>query len=236
MSLRLLLLGLSLCVASAAYALTPPSTYMPSADTDSMLVLVEIRDLAAIEHDFEEAAARRAAAEVSEAKAAMLQARSVTKIKIKESEIASLKAEIDQAKAMKDETKKAELENVKKVAELEKGLLQRRDDLRKYEIEYAEAEVEFHGAAMKSFEAELALAHLRARRAEFAGVTASTAAFEEAHKLAKETGEAEGKTLKAKIEAAEKGKTLAAKAVEISKARQKVYEARRKVVESAAGK
>lgn len=236
MSLRLVLLVASLCVASAAYAFTPPTMYMPSADTDSMLVLVELRDLAAIEHDFEEAAARRAAAEVSESKATMLQARSVTKIKIKESEITSLKAEIDQAKTLKDETKKAELESAKKVAELEKGLLQRRDDLRKYEIDYAKAEVAFHDAAMKGFEAELALAHLRARRAELGGAVTSTAMFEEARKLAKETGEAEGKTLKAKTEAAEKGKTLAAKAVEISKARQKVYDARRKVVESAAGK
>jgi len=106
MSSRLVLLGCALCIASAAQAYEGLPIYMPSADTDSMLVLVEIRDLSAIEHDLEEAAARRAGAEVSESKAKMLQARSVTKIKIKESEIASLKAEIDQAKMQKDEAKK----------------------------------------------------------------------------------------------------------------------------------
>ena len=233
MKMRLVLLGTVLCVASAAHAYDALPLYLPSADTDSMLVLVEIRDLPAIEHDLEEAAAQRAAAEVSESKAKMMQARSVTKIKIKESEITSVKAQIDNAKMQKDEAKKNELEGNKKIAELERDLLKRRDELRKNEIELARAEIEYHAAQMKGFETELELAHLRGRRTGLEGSVKSKELYEEAFKLAKEIRDTEGKALDAKIAAAQKGKTLSEKAVEITKARKKVYEARRKVVDSA---
>jgi chromosome segregation ATPase len=235
MKLRLVLFLTALGIASAAQAYDALPMYLP-ADTDSMLVLIEIRDLTEIEHDLEEAAAQRADAEVSASRAQMLQARSVTRIKIAESEIGSLKAEIDHAKMQKDEAKKKELEDKKKFAELEKQLLQKRDDLRKNEIDLAKAEVEFHAAQMKGFETELELAHLRIRRAGLEGSVASKDLYEEAHKLAKNMRDIEGKTLKAKIEAAEKGKSLADRSVQIMKARQKVYEARRKVLEVAEGK
>jgi hypothetical protein len=138
MKLRLILILTALSVASVAQAYDALPMYLP-ADTDSMLVLIEIRDLPAIEHDLEESAAQRAAAEVSQSRAQMLQARSVTRIKIAESDISSLKLEIDNAKMQKDEAKKKELKDKKKFAELQKELLQRRDDLRKNEIELAKA-------------------------------------------------------------------------------------------------
>jgi hypothetical protein len=235
MKLRLVLFLTALCAAPVAHAYDALPMYLP-ADTDSMLVLIEIRDLPAIEHDLEEAAARRAAAEVSQSRAQMLQARSVTRIKIAESEINSLKLEIDNAKMQKDEAKKKDLEGQKKFAELQKELLQRRDDLRKNEIDLAKAEIEYHAAQMKGFETELELAHLRIRRAGLEGAVASKDLYNEAFKLAKEMRDTEGKSLKAKIQAAEKGKALADKSVQIMKARQKVFEARVKVLETTEGK
>lgn len=233
MSLRLLILSTVLVAAVPALAYDQPPVYMPTADTDSMLVLIEIRDLADIEHDLEEAAAERAAAEVRETQAKMLQARSVTKIKIKESEITSLKAELDQAKAQKDEVKKIEFENQKKFAEMEATLLKRRDDLRKSEMEFARAEAEFHAAEAAGYESELKLAHLRSQRTGLDGVVASKGLYEEAQKLVKEIRDTEGKTLDAKVKAAEKQKSMSERAVQITKSRKKVYEATRKLVDAA---
>lgn len=207
--------------------------YIPSVATDSMLVLVEMRESPGIQRDLEEAAAHRSAAELRMERARMLQARAATQIKIKETEINALSAQIDLAKSEKNDLRKQELEGSKKVLELEKRLLERREQLRQREIDLARAEADFLSASGRAYERELDLAGLRGRRAALSGQTASASLIGEAQKLEHQIREMEGKTLEAKVQAAQKRKKVAEQEISLNKARQKVFEAQIKLLQSA---
>jgi chromosome segregation ATPase len=207
--------------------------YVPSAATDSMLVLVEMRESPGIQRDLEEAAAHRSAAELRMERAKMMQARAATQIKIKESEIKALQAQVDLAKSEKNDLRKQDLEAQKKVLELEKKLLERREHLRQREIDLAKAEAEFLSSEGRAYERELDLAGLRGRRAALSGQTASASLIGEAQKLEQQIREMEGKTLEAKVQAAERRKKVAEQEISLNKARQKVFEAQLKLLQSA---
>jgi hypothetical protein len=236
-NLLLCLLGIGLAAGStpvASQAAGVPvgvaTAYLPSAGTDSMLVLVEMRDPSAIEADIQSAAEHGATAKGREAQARMLQSRAATTIKIKESEINSLEAQVNQAKVEKNDLRRRELDDQRKFAEIEKTLLKRREDLRQSEIDYARAEIEYHATTQRAFEAELELAHMRARRLTLEGSISSREMFDEAQKLWNEIRETERRTLDARLAAAEKLKKLAEQAVAVTRAQLEVYDAQRKVL------
>jgi hypothetical protein len=208
-----------------------PAIYIPNADTDSVIALVELRGLSTIEYDRDVATTKRAAAEMRETRARLLQSRAATKIKIKDTEIAAFKAQVDQAKTEKNDMKKLELEGERDHAELEKKLLQRREQLRQKDIGLAKAEIEYYAAEAKGYDNELELARLRSKRMSFEGGRPPREQYEEAWKLDKQIREMEGRTLDTKTEAAQKLKKLAEQAVKITKARQDVWEAQRKLFE-----
>ena len=219
------------CASSQRYA--TPSGYQPSAATDSMLVLVEIRERSAIERDIEETAALRSGVESRQERAKTMQARAAALIKIKDAEIKTLAAQADLAKADGNEARGQELKSKKKFAELEKKLLERREDLRQEELDLAKAEADYLKACEERFAQELDLADLRSRRRGYGGGSVTPELLAEFGKLETKVRESEGKALKAGVRSAEKRQKLAAQEVALSKARRKVFEMQIKLLESA---
>ncbi len=234
-----LLSAIALCLAASVGAQTMSNTvfppYLPDAQTDSLLVVVELRDLAAIEFDRDVAERKRNAAEQREAAARIFQSRAAMTIKIKDTEITALKARVKQAKVERDDTMTAQFETERKHAEFEKQLLRRREQLRQSDIRFARAESEYHDAAFKAYGHELDLARMRTNRTDIEKDIPSREQFEKAWQLDKQIRELEGRTLDALREAARKQKDLAEQAVRIFQARKKVWEAQRDLIDSTAG-
>ena len=230
-----LCLAAGIVLPSLGYAQVPPTRaftpYLPDAATDSVLVVVELRRPAAIEYDLEVVTTRRAAAVLGESTARLFQSRAETKIKIKDTEIDALKARIDQAKSEGNEQRKRQLETQRDLAEVEKKLLKRREQLRREEIDYAKAEIDFHDTQMQALSSELELARMRARRADITGTIPTQERFEAAWRFDKQVRELEGATLDAQGKAAKQQKELVERAVDINKARKKVWESQRDLIE-----
>jgi hypothetical protein len=231
--------AIALCVAATVGAQTLPraafAPYLPDARTDSLLVVVELRDLAAIEFDRDVADRKRVAAGQREAAARTFQSRAAMSIEIKDTEITALKARVKQAKVERDGTLTEQFENERKHAEFEKQLLRRREQLRQSDIRFAKAEFEYHDAAFKAYGHELDLARMRANRNDVEQNIPSRERFEKAWQLDRQIRELEGRTLDALREASQKQKSLAEQAVKIFQARKKVWEAQRDLLDSAAG-
>jgi hypothetical protein len=138
------------CASSNKYA--APGGYQTSATTDSMLVLVEIRDRSAIQGDLEETAVLRSDVEAREERAKTMQAWP-----------RMLAAQAELAKADGNEALAEEMKGRKQFAELEKKLLDRREDLRHEEVDLAKAEADYLKTSEQSYERELDLADLRSR-------------------------------------------------------------------------
>ncbi len=207
--------------------------YLPDAETDSMLVIVELRRESDIQYDHDVAVSKKAAAETREASANFFQTRAITKIKIKESEMDALKARIDQAKSERNDVRRNQLEAERKFADVEKKLLERREQLRRQEISFAKAEIEFHDAEIKAYQNELELARVRLQRVDIDRDEPSDERFESAWKLDQAIRDLEGKTLDAKGEAAHKQQDLAKQSVEIFDARKRVWQAQHQVISNA---
>jgi len=234
-----LLSAFALCLAACAGTQTmsgavfPP--YLPDAATDSLLVVVELRDPALIEFDRNVADRKRAAAEQREAAAQVFQSRAAMTIEIKDTEITALKARVKQAKVENDDTMTEQFETERDHAEFEKQLLKRREQLRQSDIRFARAEFEYHDAALKAYDHELELARMRANRTDIEQDLPSQERFEKAWQLDKQIRELEGSTLDAFREASHKQKKLAEQAVKIFQARKKVWEAQRDMINNSAG-
>lgn len=209
-----------------------PGPYVPDAAVDSMLVVVDLRRPASVEFDRDVAAKRHAAAQSREASARVFQTRAKTTIRIKESEIDALKARVDQAKSERNEVLKRQLEHARNVAEVEKKLLERREQLRRSDIDFAKAEVEYHAAEMAAYDRELELVRLRTRRADLRWSGSEPGQREAAWQLDEQIRETEGRTLEALRESAEKGKDLAERAVGLTKSRTKVWQAQRELIKN----
>jgi hypothetical protein len=237
--LTALLSAIALCVAVSVGAQTMPraafAPYLPDARTDSLLVVVELRDLAAIEFDRDVADRKRTEAKQREAAARIFQSRAAMTIKIKDTEITALKARVKQAKVERDDTLTRQYESERDHAELEKQLLRRREQLRQSDIRFAGAEFAYHDAAFGAYGHEFDLARLRTARTSIERDIPSQEGFEKAWQLDKQIRELEGRTLDALREAARQQKDLAEQAVKIFEARKKVWEAQRDLIASTAG-
>jgi chromosome segregation ATPase len=233
-----LLSAIALCLAVSVGAQTMSSTdfppYLPDATTDSLLVVVELRNITSIEFDRDVAERKRNAAEQRETEARVFQSRAAMMIEIKDSEIKALKARVKQAKTERDEALTEQYESGIDRAEFEKKLLNRREQLRKSDIAFAKAEFEYHDAAFKAYEHELELARMRANRTSVEKNIPSQERFAKALELDKQIRELEGRTLDASREASKKQKDLAEQSVKIFEARKKVWEAQRDLLNSVA--
>jgi len=207
----------------------PPAPPVPTT-LDSAIVVVPMRDIAMIERDLEEANAHKVYIEQRMDQAKNLQARAETAIKVKETEINAIEAQLDLAKKMKDEMQKSDLESRKKLAKLEKDLLQSREKLRDQEIRYGKAAREYYEDYGRSFEREMELARMRDRRMQLGRwVTASPSLLTEAQGIDNEIRDLERKTLDAQIQAAEKRKVMAQQEADVAKARKKILESQLKL-------
>jgi hypothetical protein len=236
LTLSLMVPGLLLPAATAlarVEGVAGAAFHVSNAATDSMLVLVELRDRALIERELEQTAEQRSAAESRQEQAKLMQARAAALIKIKAAEVKALAAQVDLAKADKNEALKKEFEGQKKFAELEKKLLERREKLRQEEIDLAKAEFEFLKASEARLEQELDLAGLRASRSRFTAQVYKPEVAAEMSKLEAEIRESQGKTLAAAVAAAKKRKQVADREVDLSKAREQVFKMQLKLLKAA---
>jgi len=195
---------------------------------DTLTVLVDYRAEAEIQRDLQSAEAEMALAERSVERARMLEKLAASRIEMKASEIKALEAKIEFAKTTKNNLQKSELEGFKKLAGVEKQLLEHRRELRGREIETARAVREYHEAAGKACRLELELAGSRREQASISGLVDPGATAESA-RLQQEILKLEGRVLEAQVQQAGKRKDLADQEVKLGNARRAVYESQLKV-------
>lgn len=206
--------------------------FVADAETDSMLVLVELRDVPAIQNDYDVATMRWRAAGASEAAARLFRSRAATRIKIKEAQIDALDARRSQAKSENNDALRRQIEGERAYADVEKKLLERREQLRGKDIEFAKTEVEYYASEMEAYELELQLGRERAQRARTVRAVPSSERAKAIWELDAVIRELEGKTLDAKYEVARKQQDLAKRSIDILKARKKVWDAQRLLIGS----
>jgi len=229
-----------LCLASPAAraqtATTPAGTVAsppisaPINSSDSLLTLVPFRPIAEIRQEIEELTARRNLFEVEEQNGKLMQERAKTEIRLKESQIQTIKANLDLAKKEKNELVAAEWESKKKLAELEKNLLERREAVRGKEIAYSKASREFSDVSIECRNLELALAGKRDERASIAGRALSAEVVAALQRVDHDLDDLQKRTLDGQIKAAESRKNVASKEVELAKNRKQVLEAQIKLM------
>jgi hypothetical protein len=229
-------------IAAAAAAQTPPTppttpaapptaaaASQPMSVADSAATLIDPRTVELIQKDIEDMAGQKLQAEQTMDRKRQLQIRADTEIKVKETQIQSLGAQIDLASKEKDALKKSDLESQKKLAELEKQLLQRRKLLRDREIDYWTATRDYADMRRKSFESELALAQLREQRDGMIGSASSPAVYAQLQALETKLRDAERRTLEAQIAAATKRQAIAQQEAEVLKAKKEIFDAQIKL-------
>jgi hypothetical protein len=210
----------------------PPSTAVAPQSTsleDSASTLVDMRSVEQIQQDLEDTASQAAQAEDHLREKRQLQIRAATEIKVKESQIQSLEAQIDLAKKEKDALKKSDLEGQKKLAALEKQLLERRKALRDREIDYWTATRDWLDLRRKSFDTEMELAQVRMQRSALLGSANSPAIYAQMQQLDQKVRDTERRTLDAQIAAADKRQGIAQEEAAVLKAKKEIFDAQIKV-------
>jgi len=215
---------------SGTAPMAAPTGYNAIADT--LTVLVDYRAEAEITRDLQNATAEKALAERRVERFRMLARQAEARIEIKTSEIKSLDAEIDFAKTEKNESRRKELEGRKKFAGTEKELLERRRELRRREIDLAQAARAYHESVEKVCRVEMDLTAARRGRAAIPS-TVDPGAAAEFRRLQTEAVKLEGKVLEAQVERAGKLKNVAQQEEQLGKVRRSVYESQLKVAQGA---
>jgi len=210
-------------------SLAAPSWSYFSSAMDSLTALVPYREHGEIEQESTNAAAEQLLAAQQEERGKRLAAMAETRIRMKEVEIDGFKTQIDLARQAKNKLRKQELEARRKVAEMEKSLLERRRDLRKREIELARALKDFHGANGKAQKIELDLSSLRMQRASLPTPPVSAAAQTAYFKLESDLRSIEVKVLRARVEVAGKRRDVADRETGVAKMRLQVFESQNKL-------
>ena len=214
---------------------TPAATQaLPAApaisSSDSLLTLVPIRSVEDISHEISEFSAQRDKMLADEENGKRLQERAKTEIRLKDSDIQTVKVNLDLAKKEKNEIAISEWESKKRLAELEKGLLERREAVRGKEIEYSRAAREFAQASIDSRNLELALAGKRNERNSVAARSLTPEVVGALQRIDRDLDDLQKRTLDAQIKAAEARMNIAGKEVELTKNRKKVLEAQIKLM------
>lgn len=199
-------------------------------NSDSLLALVPVRNIEDIKRELTEFSSQRDQATLEEQNGRMLQERAKTEIRLKEAAIQTIKVNLDLAKKEKNEIAKSEWESKKRLAELEKGLLERREAVRSKEIEYSKAARGYAEANIECRNLELALAGKRDERSSIAGRMLSAEVVAALQRTDRDLDDLQKRTLDAQIKAAEARKNIATKEVDLAKDRKKVLEAQIKLM------
>jgi hypothetical protein len=211
----------------SATVASPPTA--SSTVDDSLIALIPIRGQDEIQRDRDTATARRARAETEIEKAKVTNSRAQAEISTKSLELESIKTNLDLAKKAKNDVAKSQWESKKRLAELEKTLLERRGALRSEEIALAEAMRDEAEATAQAFDAELELAVKREMRGGIGGKGDTPGVIDALARADQDIVEAQQKTLDLQIVAADHRKSVAAKQVEIAKRRKQVLDAQIKL-------
>jgi hypothetical protein len=166
--------------------------------------------------------AKSNAREAEDNLAAATESRTRTKgmLEVKKQEISTIEARIKLADKSKQETDKITLGAEKKVNELQKTFLERREALHAAEIDEAKAAKKLAEATTRALDLELQLAQRRATRTPGPSADPTTTLKQD-----EVIRELERKTLDAQRMQAQAAKDLAAKDEDIAKRRQELYQA-----------
>lgn len=223
-----------LCVSAAAAARAQTETAAPAAavisTNDSLLALVPARSVDDIKRDMGVYTAQRDIAENEARDSQMLQQRAKIEIQLKKSQIETIKVNADVAKKEKNDIAKGEWESKKRLAELEKTLLERREAVRAKEIEYANAKRANADANIDCLNTELALAGKRAERASIQARALTPEVVAALRRADEDLDGLQKRTLDAQVKAAEARKNVASKEVDLAKNRKQVLEAQIKLM------
>jgi len=211
---------------SATVAPSPPAS---STVDDSLIALVPIRGKEEIQRDLDAATARRTRAERDIEKAKVMQSRAQAEISAKALELQTIKTNLGLAKKEKNDVAKSQWDSKKRLAELEKTLLERRGELRAQEIALAEEMRDEAEATAKAFDAELELAVKRELRGGIQGKGDTPGVIDALARADLDIVTAQQQTLERQIEAADHRQSVAAKQVEIAKRRKQVLDAQIKL-------
>jgi len=218
---------------------TPSIGSMPEApalttgieDEEIYMALVPVRPESAVREDYEAARARQAASDVRLEEARALAARASARIDLKKKDLEMLDIRLKDAKQRKAEAEKEDLERQKDEGKLELSYIERREDLRKAEIEMLRSEAEEARAAARVHERELELADVREQRAEVIVKAASEpSSAGRLVDLDRKLREHEMDTLQAMRDHAGKRKDAADRQRRVVEAMLDVFEARSKIL------
>jgi len=228
-----LAVAVSVTAPAALHGQAPPAPAAGMQPTlaagDSVTTLVEFRSVEQIQKEIDELADQVAMASERYQAAKQIQVRADTDIMVKEAHIKTLEMEIELAKQQKDNLNKSDFEAKKKLAGLEKQLLERRKALRDREIAYWEASQDFAETRRKAFEAEMSLAQMGEQHARLLSTPNSPAVYGQLVELDKQLREAERRTLDGQIEAASKRESVAKQEAEVLRAKKEIFDAQVKV-------
>jgi hypothetical protein len=136
----------------------------PSGGFDSFLLLVAPRDTNTIKRQLRSATEAETQAESRRQQAETMRLGARGRIESKKIEMVRIKERISLAKKEKRDVDRLGLEAERKAAERERGLFERREELRQAEIEFETSRAELAGLTKKALQLELQLAVRRAGR------------------------------------------------------------------------
>jgi len=193
--------------------------------SDSLLVHVPLRAEDVIRKEIDQANAEKLAADDSERTAMLLQARTESQIRIKEAERKSMESNLKLAEHEKNDIAQSEWRGRMRLAELEKKLLQQRENLRGGEIALAKARRAHSEAWIKGLESELELQQKYKQRAQFAGRERSAEVVAAMAQFDADVDALEKRTLRQHLDSARKRQQVATQETELLRHRLKVLEA-----------
>jgi hypothetical protein len=216
-----ILLALALLGASQSMAAQAPA---PSGGFDSFLLLVTPRDTNTIKRQLRSAAEAGTQAESRRQQAETMRLGARGRIEAKKIEMVRIKERISLAKKEKREADRLGLEAERKAAEREKGLFERREELRQAEIEFETSRAELAGLTQKALQLELQLAARRAGRLRTPIGGAGGASLDRV------IGELEKQTLEAQRTQALYSTEVAAREIKVTDRRLELLEAQQKIL------
>jgi chromosome segregation ATPase len=213
----------ALAAQTKAQAQTPAAA-VASSGFDSFIMLVPLRDTVSIKKQLKAATEAVTQADSRRQQAETMRLGARARIESKKVEIVRIKDRINLAKKENREADRVGLDAERRAAEREKGLFERREELRQSEIELEAVRGELAGLTEKALQLELQLASRRAGRSRKPAGGAGAASLEQV------IGELEKQTLEAQRAQAAYNPVVANQEIKVIDRRLELLDAQQKLL------
>jgi chromosome segregation ATPase len=213
----------ALAAQTKAQAQTPAAA-VASSGFDSFIMLVPLRDTVSIKKQLKAATEAVTQADSRRQQAETMRLGARARIESKKVEIVRIKDRINLAKKENREADRVGLDAERRAAEREKGLFERREELRQSEIELEAVRGELAGLTEKALQLELQLASRRAGRSRKPAGGAGAASLEQV------IGELEKQTLEAQRAQAAYDPVVANQEIKVIDRRLELLDAQQKLL------